>query len=51
MNKVENQHDKHIKILHLDIYREYFNHECDIFYENNDIKHEKTITLFPNIMV
>nr|KAJ0202095.1 hypothetical protein LSAT_V11C600310800 [Lactuca sativa] len=40
--EVENQLERHIKILRSDRGGEYFNHEFDTFCEENGIKHERT---------
>nr|KAJ0206321.1 hypothetical protein LSAT_V11C500272090 [Lactuca sativa] len=40
--EVENQLERHIKILRSDKGGEYFNQEFDTFYEENGMKHERT---------
>nr|KAJ0209067.1 hypothetical protein LSAT_V11C400185590 [Lactuca sativa] len=44
---VENQLERHIKILRSDRGREYFNQEFDTFCEENGIKHERTSPYTP----
>jgi Integrase core domain/GAG-pre-integrase domain len=45
--EVENQLDRHIKILRSDRGGEYFNYEFDTFCEENGIKHERTSPYTP----
>ncbi|KAJ9566573.1 hypothetical protein OSB04_002539 [Centaurea solstitialis] len=45
--EVENQKEKRIKIIRSDRGGEYFNHEFDIFCEENGIKHERTSLFTP----
>nr|KAJ0193134.1 hypothetical protein LSAT_V11C800452380 [Lactuca sativa] len=45
--EVENELERHIKILHLDRGGEYFNQEFDTFYEENGIKHERISAYTP----
>ncbi|KAI3496568.1 hypothetical protein L1887_38933 [Cichorium endivia] len=46
-DEVENQHEKHIKILRSDRGGEYFNREFDTFCEEKGIKHERTSPFTP----
>nr|KAJ0199823.1 hypothetical protein LSAT_V11C600321130 [Lactuca sativa] len=45
--EVENQLERHIKILRSDRGGEYFNQEFDTFYEENGVKHERTSPYTP----